>query len=206
MITLKLDDPTAYTYLQIASCYEKLENANLAIKFYHNATEEDPLLEQAWLAVTSLYMDSDNLEKALHYIKEALDVDSDNSDYLNRYAEICVRLNLYEEAALAFKKSIINGDKRLVVYLALCDILHFLGDFNDAKVVLNDAITEFPNAAELFYRFAGILFLLRQDKEAFKNLELGLKKDSSYLEVATDIFHDVFSREDIKQFIAKHKS
>ena len=203
LITLELDDPTAFTYLQIARCYKNIDNNKLALSYYHKAIDEDPLLEQAWLALTDLYLELEDSPKALYYIQKALEVDEDNSDYLNRFAEINIRLNLYEESALAFKKSIILGDNRLVIYLALADILHFIGDFEEVNDVLLDALKLFPKAAEIQYRLAGIYFILRKNKEALFFLEKGFKTNLSYKSVAEDIFPEMFLREDVLSLLAK---
>ena len=206
MITLKLDDPTAFTYLQIAGCYQHLEEHKLAIKYYHKAVDEDPLLDQAWLMITNLYMETDSLQKALHYIQKALEVDNDNTDFLNRFAEINIRLNLFEEASVAFKKSISLGDKRLVIYLALADILHFIGEFNEVNEVLLDTLKLFPESAEVHYRLAGIYFILRKETDAILFLEKGLKLNFSYQSIAEHIYPEMFLREDVKHLITKFSS
>jgi len=206
MVTLKLDDPTAFTYLQIAGCYQHLEDNKLAIKYFHKAVDEDPLLDQAWLSLTNLYMETEDLQKALHYIQKALEVDNDNTDFLNRFAEINIRLNLFEEASLAFKKSIFLGDKRLVIYLALADILHFIGEFNEVNDVLLDTLKLFPNAAEVHYRLAGIYFILRKDTDAILFLEKALKLDFPYSAIADDIYPEMFLRDDVVELIAKFTS
>ena len=203
MLTLKLDDPNAFTYIQIAGCYVNLKETELAIKYYLNAIDEDPLLDQPWLAVTNLYLEQEQTQKALHYIKKALEVNADNSDFLNRYAEINIQLNLFEEASQAFKKSIISGDKRLVIFLALSDVLHFIGEYNEVKDVLIDTLELFPNSYELHYRLAGIHFLLRNDKEAFLFLEKALKANLSYKKIADNIYPEMFLREDVTQLINK---
>ena len=205
MITLKLDDPTAFTYLQIAGCYKKLDNSKFAINYYHKAIDEDPLLEQAWLSLTDLYMDLEKFQKALFYIEKALEINNENCDFLNRFAEINIRLNLFEAAALAFKKSISYGDKRLVIYLALCDVLHFIGDFNDAKEVLVDSNKLYPKSSEIQYRLAGIYFILRKDDLALEFLEKSLKIDFNYKNLIKDVYPEMFLRNDVIKLISKYK-
>ena len=206
MVTLKLDDPTAFTYLQIAGCYEQLKNDKLAINYAQKSVDEDPLLDQAWLMLTNLYMENDDLQKALHYIQKALEVDSENTDFLNRFAEINIRLNLFEEAAMAFKKSIFLGDKRLVIYLALADVLHFIGEYNEVNDVLLDTLKLFPNAAEVHYRLAGIYFILRKEVDAILFLEKSLKLNFAYQSIAEHIYPEMFLRDDVKTLITKFES
>jgi len=206
MLTLELDDPTVFTYLQIANCYQELGKYKLAISYYHKAVEEDPMLDQAWLSLTSLYLDLEEGQKALHYIEKALEVEEDNTDFINRLAEISIRLNLFEEATFAFVKSIELGDKRLHVYLALCDVLHFIGDYDQVKEVLMDASKLYPKNIEIYYRYAGIFFLLKNNKQAIFYLEKALKIDFEYKEVIQNIFPEMFLREDVKELITKFNS
>ena len=135
-----------------------------------------------------------------------MEVDGDNYDYLNRHAEICIQLNLFEEASLTFKKSIILGDNRLIIHQALADVLHFIGDYNDACEVLICALEVFPNALELNYRLAGINFLLRKNKDALFFLEKGLKADVSYLNIMKGIFPEMFLKEEVITLVKKYNT
>lgn len=206
VFTLELDDPTASTYLQISGCYEKLENYKLAINYAHRAVDEDPLLDSTWLMLTDLYASSGDFQKALHYIQKALEVDSKNSTFINRFAEINIKLDLYEEAALAFKRSIELNDKRLVIYLALFDLLHFIGDYQDAKEVLENALVLFPNSVEIETRLAGIHFDLHEDKKALLFLEKAIINDISYKEIMEDFFPKKLLRNDVIQLIEKYNT
>jgi len=203
MKTLQLDDPTAFTYLQIGDCYKKIKNKQLSLDYFHKAIEEDPLLDKAWLMLTDLYLELDENEKALIYINQALDVESTNTDYLNRYAEISIRLNLFEEAVVAFRQSIDLGDDRLVIFLALADLLHYIGEYNDAKTVLLQAYKKYKNSFEIEYRLAGIHFLLHEDQQAMTFIEKAMQANYNYKKTAEDIFPEMFLRTDVLKLIAK---
>jgi len=41
LITIDLDDATAFVYLRIGECYEKLENVDEAISYYKKAVHEE---------------------------------------------------------------------------------------------------------------------------------------------------------------------
>ncbi len=203
MITLELDDPTAFTFLQVGYCYKQLNDYNLALGFLHKAVEEDPLLDKAWLMLTDLYFDLNENQKALVYINQALDVDATNTDFLNRYAEISIRLNLFEEAVVAFRESINLGDERLVIFMALADLLHYIGEYNDAKDVLIQAAKKYKNAIEIEYRLAGIHFLLHEDQQAMAFLEKALQANLNYKKTAQDLFPEMFLRNEVIQLISK---
>ena len=136
IITLELDDPTAFAYVRIGECYEKISQTDTAIKYYKKAVHEDPLLDKGWLLLTNLYQQEKDYQKALYYITKALHIDEGNPLYWRTYAEINLKLNLYEEAVKAFHKCIELEDVSIEIYVGLSDVLLFLGDFNDALQVL----------------------------------------------------------------------
>lgn len=203
LATLELDDPTAFTYLQIASCYEKLDNKKKAIHYYHKATQEDPMLEMGWIMLTKTYIKVGNNQKALHFIQKALEIDPNCKDYLNLFAEVNIKLNLFEEAAKAFQESILLGEENLEIFLALTDVLHFIGEYQDALEIIKKAKEQFGDLSEINYRLSGIHFLLRNDNKGLFYLENALKLDFAYFETMKVLFPNVFEKETVKRLIAK---
>ncbi|MEE9350549.1 MAG: tetratricopeptide repeat protein [Flavobacteriaceae bacterium] len=203
MIAIELDDPTAYTYLQIGICYVKLKKPKLAIDFYKKAIDEDPMLDKAWLMLVNLYVDNDNPEKASYVIKRALEIDPDNFYFLNRLAEINIRLNLFEEGAVAFQKSLQLGDTRLELFLALADVLHYIGDYDKAETILLKADKIHPNTPEISYRLSGFCFLQKKNREGLFYLENGLKMNFFLLKIIEEFFPEMLQNNEIIQLISK---
>ena len=63
LVTLDLDDPTAFAYVRIGECYEKINRFDDAISFYKKAVHEDPLLDRGWVLLTNLYYERGNFKK-----------------------------------------------------------------------------------------------------------------------------------------------
>ncbi len=206
LMTLELDDPTAFCYLQIANCYEKLENSKQAMRFYYKATQEDPMMEESWLHLVKVYLNEDNVQKALYFIQKALEVDPTNKDYLNLFAEVNIKLNLFEEAAVAFRDSITLGEDRTEIFLALADVYHFIGDYQDAIEILIRAKDLIEDLVEITYRLSGNYLLLRNEKEGLFHLENALKKDFNYFGIMKDVFPNVFEKESVKKLITKYRN
>ena len=122
-----------------------------------------------------------------------------------RFAEINLKLNLFEEAARAYYKCIGLEDDRVEVYLALADVLHFLGDFHEAIVVLLDARETYKDQVEITYRLAGLHFLVQKEKEGLYFFELSLKSDIEYLELAEELFPTVIELDSVQLLITKFK-
>ncbi len=204
--TMELDTPTSFAYLRIGKCYENLKKPQLAIDFYNKTVNEDPLLDKGWLALADIFIKNKNFHKALFYIKKALSIDEENNLYWLKFAEINLKLNLFEEASRAYYKCIGLKDDRLEVYIALVDVLHFLGEFHEAVQVLLDAREKYNEPVEITYRLSGLHFLIQKDKEGFFFLEKSLKSDIEYLHVMKEIFPTVLARKEVNFLVQKFKS
>ncbi len=205
-VTMELDTPTSFTYLRIGKCYEKLNQPKMAIDYYNKTVHEDPLLDKGWLALTEIYIANKNYQKALYYIKKALSIDEENNVYWQKLGEINLNLNLFEEASRAYYKCIELHDDRLEMYIALADVLHFLGEFHDAIQILIDARRTYKDLAEITYRLAGLYFLSQKMNEGFFFLENSLKIDFENHHIIKDMFPTVFSREEVSYLIEKYNS
>ncbi|MFC4268667.1 tetratricopeptide repeat protein [Polaribacter marinivivus] len=204
-VTLELDDPTAFAFVRIGECYQKLNDFDNAIIFYKKAVHEDPLLDRGWILLTNLYYDVKNYQKASYYISKALKIDEDNSLYWRRYSEIQIKLNFYEEAIEGFRKCLQLNDHALEVYIALVDVLCFVGEFNDAVAVLFKAQKIYKDFAEIEYRLAGLFFLLNKIKYAKNHLIAGMKIDYDYHIILSEMYPVVYENQEIQKLLINFK-
>lgn len=205
-VTMELDTPTSFAYLRIGKCYEKLNQPKMAIDYYNKTVHEDPLLDKGWLALTEIFIANKNYQKALYYVKKALSIDEENNVYWQKLGEINLNLNLFEEASRAYYKCIELQDHRPEMYIALADVLHFLGEFHDAILILIDARKLYKDLAEITYRLAGLYFLSQKMNEGFFFLENSLKIDFQNHHIIKEMFPTVFSREEVSCLIEKYNS
>jgi tetratricopeptide (TPR) repeat protein len=205
LITLNLDDPTAFAFVRVGECYERLHKYDAAISYYKKAVHEDPLLDRGWILLTNIYYDDKNYSKAAYYIAEALKIDEDNTAYWKRYSEIKIKLNFYEEAVSGFEKCLMLGDNSIEIYIALVDVLSFLGEFNDAITVLYDAQKTYKNFAEIEYRLAGLFFILNKKKYGFNHLIVGLNLDYEYHIILKEIYPTVLDDKKVQKLIVYFK-
>jgi tetratricopeptide (TPR) repeat protein len=205
LITLELDDPTAFAYVRIGECYEKLEKYAAAISYYKKAVHEDPLLDRGWILLTNLYYDDKNYQKASYYISKALKIDEANPVYWRRYAEINIKLNFFEEAVLGFENCLSLQDDAIEIYTGLTDILSFLGEFNDAISVLYNAQKTHKNFAEIEYRLAGLFFILNKENHGLDHLIAAMKADYEYHVILNELYPTVFENKKVQKLIVNFK-
>jgi tetratricopeptide (TPR) repeat protein len=205
LITLELDDPTAFAFVRVGECYEQLQKFEVAISYYKKAVHEDPLLDRAWILLTNLYYNEGNYEKATYYISKALKIDEDNAFYWKRYADIKLKLNFFEEAVTGFKRCLALEDNSLEVYIALTDVFSFLGAFTDALSVLLNAQKIYKNLAEIEYRLAGLFFVLNKEKYGLNHLIKAMKIDYEYHIVLNQLFPTVYDNKKVQKLLIAFK-
>jgi tetratricopeptide (TPR) repeat protein len=204
-LTIELEDATPFAYLRMGKCYEKLDNKKTALKYYNLTVKEDPLLDKGWLALTNIYIKDKNYQKALYFINKAIQIDDENAMYWSRFAEINLKLNLFEEAAKAFQRCLDLEDYRLDIFVALVDVLHFLGEFSDAIVVLDKAKKLYVDFAEIEYRLSGMHFLNQNKIKGFQYLKNALQLDYEYHQIVYELYPVIFEKLDVKELLNKYK-
>lgn len=200
---ITLEDPTAFTFSRIAVCYEKLNKNKLAIQWYKKAVTEDPLLEKGWLAITNLNLKEKKFKNALFNINKAIEIDDQNSQYWRKYAEINLKLNFFDEAIKGFKNCILLQDYSLFVWIGLCDVLIYIGEYNNALQTLLEAKTIFEDFAEIEFRLSALYFKLNQNEKGEIYLKKALTIDFDYHLVIKELFPEIFSQPKVKSIVAK---
>tara|TARA_R110002073_G_scaffold40547_5_gene115014 strand:- start:122931 stop:124322 length:1392 start_codon:yes stop_codon:yes gene_type:complete len=204
-ITIELEDATPFAYLRMGMCFEKLKNTKTALKYYNLTVKEDPLLDKGWLAITNLYIEEKNYQKALFFINKAIHIDDENAMYWSRFGEINLKLNLFEEAAKAFQKCIELEDYRLDIFVALVDVLHFLGEFKDAIKVLAKAKKLYVDFAEIEYRLGGMYFLSQNEKKGLLYFKNALKLDYDYHKIINELYPIIFKKSEVQELLKNHE-
>jgi len=204
-ITLALEDPTSFALLRIGYCYEKLGEDDLAVQFFNRTVEEDPLLDKGWIAITKFFNKKRNYQKALHYIKKAVNIDGDNVLYWKLYAKINLRLNFLEEAAEGFKRTLELGNYELETWIERTDILIKLGEYNAAIYNLLQAIEFYPESEEIEYRLGGLYFKLMQTDKGRYHLKNALRINNEYDFIIDELFPNLKNRPIVKEIILSAK-
>jgi tetratricopeptide (TPR) repeat protein len=205
LITIELDDPTAFVYLRVGECYEKLTKLDTAISYYQKAVHEDPLLEKGWILLTNICFDQKKYQKAAYYLSKALKIDEDNALYWRRYAEINLKLSFFEEAVSGFGTCLRLGDTSPEIYMGLADVLSFLGEFNDALRVVLDAQKTHKDFAEVEYRLVGLFFVLNKEKYALTHLISAMKIDYEYHTILNELYPIVYENTKIQKLLTAYK-
>ena len=205
MITLELDDPTAFAYVRVGECYQALDQEDAAISYFKKAVHEDPLLDKGWILLTEAYYRRGDYQKALYYISKALKIDDNNALYWRKYSDINLKLNFYEEAIKGFDACLELKDESIDIFVALADVLLFVGDFNDAMNVLFQAQKLYKDFAEIEYRLSGLFYVLGKNHYGYTHLIKGMKIDYDYHIILEELFPKVLESREIQKLLTNFK-
>ena len=97
-------------------------------------------------------------------------------------------------------------DDRLEVFVALSDVLHFLGEYHEGIRVLLDAREKYEGESEISYRLAGLHMLVQKEKESVYFMEIGLKEDLEDLDMVLKLFPSLDQNEQINSLIRKFRT
>ncbi|BAO74502.1 tetratricopeptide repeat protein [Winogradskyella sp. PG-2] len=204
-ITLALDDPTSFALLRIGHCFEKLGQEDLAIQFFKKTVDEDPLLDKGWISITKFYTKRLNYQKALYYIKKAVNIDGDNPLYWKLYATVNKRLNFLEEAERGYKRTLELGNYELETWLDRGDILIALGEYEASIFNLIQAAEFYPENAEIEYRLGGLHFSLHQIEEGRFHLKNAVRLNIDYSFIISELFPNLGDKPMVRAIISDSK-
>lgn len=204
-ITLALEDPTSFALLRIGYCYDKLGHEELAIQFFKKTVHEDPLLDKGWIAITKFYMKRLNYQKALFYIKKAVNIDGDNALYWKLYAKVNKRLNFLEESERGYKRTLELGNYELETWLERADILIALGEYEASIFNLIQATEFYPENAEIEYRLGGLYFTMHQAEEGLFHLKNAVRLNIDYSFIISELFPKLIEKPMVMAIISDSK-
>jgi|SRR5690625_907226 len=202
--TIELEDATAFAYLHIGICYNKMGITGSALDYFNKSLQEDPLLDKTWLAITEFYVEREQYRQALYYIEKAIAIDEENIEYWQLYAKINQHLNRHEEAKKAFKRSQELSSFDFENRITTCDLLIEEKELEAALEEMELAQEVFSPTAEVEYRLAGLYLSLNEEKLGLLHLKKALSLDSDYASVMEDLFPEIFKSPNVQALLEKN--
>jgi tetratricopeptide (TPR) repeat protein len=204
-ISMAIEGPTAFTYLKIGGCHEKMHNKDKALKYFFKSVKEDPAFDKGWIKIAHFYFSKKDDLKALFYVNKAIDIDDENISYWLFYSKTNHRLKYLEEAERGFKKTLELGGTSLDIWIQRGDILIELGEIEAAKYNFVQALEYYPDSEELEFRLSGLCFKLNDAKAGFTHLLNGLHINSEHIFIIEELFPDVYKSQNVIQFVESYK-
>ena len=154
-IAARLEDPSAYLNIRIATCHQHLGNDQLSLQYFKKGINEDPSYEKAWTGIIDFYIAKQNPSKALYYCDKALQINENYISYWKRSALLNKELGKYGEAEIAFQNTIELGNYELSIWIDWLDTLIFLQEWEKAHTIGQQAKEFYPEEIALDFKIAG---------------------------------------------------
>lgn len=176
-MSAKTNNPNAFISHRIGLCHLKLENSNLAIRYFKESIYLEPNHEKSWIDLISLYLKNKEILKSQYYVKKSLEVNGDSIELWKKSAEIHFKIKFYEEVCLACKNIDSLGDHTLKTWTIWFDSMIHLKKWGQAHKIGLRATKLFPNNSSLLFRIAGCKIRLGEKKEGHNLLKKTIQKN-----------------------------
>ncbi|MEI6487432.1 MAG: tetratricopeptide repeat protein [Bacteroidota bacterium] len=175
--TMKHEEPDALTHYYMGECYEKKHDYETALKQYFKSIAIDSKYPDTQAGIAVVLDALGRPSEAVHYIKKAIELEKENPEYWHILGQIQKKLLFYEDAELAFKKSIELDSDDSQLWLDYADLLFEQENKNGSLEILAEGIKNHPQNAALQYRISACLMSIGQKQEALSFLHTALKLD-----------------------------
>ncbi|MCQ9634413.1 tetratricopeptide repeat protein [Chryseobacterium sp. WG14] len=175
---LELEYTKAFTFYKIGLCHKALKQPILALNSFQKSLREDPQFYLAMMEQSYLYEEMGGMSEALHFAKEATQLNENNLDYQKRLAFLFIDSGKFEESLSCLKKLVADEPSRFYNWYAYSEVLMLLGEYEEAVTILNNAIKKHYRA-ELFYQLSNCFFNLKEKDKGMESLQKALDLDPS---------------------------
>ncbi|CAA7392127.1 tetratricopeptide repeat protein [Chryseobacterium fistulae] len=199
---LELEYTQAFTYYKIGLCHKALKQPILALNAFQKSLREDPQFYLAMMEQSYLYEEMGGMSEALHFAKEATQLNETNLDYQKRLAFLFIDSGKFEESLSCLDKLVEAEPSRFYNWYAYSEVLMLLGEYGEAVDILMKALKK-HDRAELYYQLSNCYFNLKNQEKGVESLQQALSLDPS---LAPDMQKKYpFIKDEVKKAKAKVK-
>ena len=187
---VEIDSPNPFALYRIACCHNKLGYLEIAKSFYNKTLIEDPVHDQAWMSLATIYYKQNDFKQAKKNLIKAIEIDSENIKYWELFCKICLNLNQFNEVEISFKEIISLGELNLSTLIFLTKTILEIPENKLLSVELLNKIENYPESlqGEIKYISYVINFSLGEIKKA----NFCLKEAYNLNPAIYDYFRDIF--------------
>ena len=176
---IREDEPAGYSYFRIGHCFRKMGDAEKARIFFTKAVTDDPELEEAHLELALISDEEECWHESLHDIRQAVELDPENPDYLLIQAELMRRHGFLEESCEKYQALLEMGHTAPDIYMEYTELLFDLDEIDQGMDLLYKGVQLNPSSADIHFRLAGYLFSMEEwdEGEIYFRQALGIDPD-----------------------------
>ena len=200
--TFELEDNQPITFCYVGECYEKMENYVEAEKSFELALTLNEDIQEALIGMAIIKDKQGYTQDALPFVKKANRLYPKSSSCWYIAAEVYNKLNLFDEAYLAYSKADeFNSDNNVQIIL---DFSNFMAE-NLSIIESIDYLEKCENPRAQ-YRLVAYYLLLNKGKAAFIQLEKALSLDFDLHKELLDYHEEIMELPEFISLIEGFKS
>jgi tetratricopeptide (TPR) repeat protein len=199
-----IEAPEPLIIYYIGECYEKLGQLDLAEKQYLKAIENDPTLPEAWAGLAVVAEERGELKNAIKYIEQAVNYDSNNTDFLLLQAEMYIRNGMFEKAKATFQRIEEIDPTDPDLWLDYSVFYLNTGELGKAVQVLKTGLIHQPQNAAIQYRLVAMLLLNNSINQALFYLENAMALNLEGLKEFMQFFPSFIHYPAVMEMIESH--
>ncbi len=197
----KLEDPYAYTFLQLAKCYRELSNHKNWMRFAALAKKEDPQMDEAWFELGKSFLKFNCKEEALASFEKAVELDSENLDYILYVCQIHIKNKNWMEAFELMSALEAKGEVSTSFYKLFLSVLAKLEKFDLGIEMGEKALKIFSNPTDILYFLTYLCFMSNQQDKAISYFQKVYFESPELLSKYSYLLKDFLLNEEILQII-----
>ena len=199
------EHPDALIYCCIGECYEKNLEYKTAIYYYNKSIEKDESFSDAWLRKGIINSELENYDVAIKYLMKAIKLDPNSLEYKYSLADIYVKINDFAKAVNLYSKIAEADPYDIDIWLDYSDVFAKENNYKKAFDIILKGINFQPDNPALLFRVAAYLLKLKNNKLAYRYLELALILDKNNINQLFDYLPESKSDRNILKMIDSFK-
>lgn len=163
--------PEADTFLLQGKCYFELNDLKRSRYCFRKAARTNPSAHEAFYNLGMTYIAEEKWSQAAQQLHKAVEMQPDQVEYLERFAEVALQLEDFEEVRFCCTRAIRlrSGNAHTYVTMALASLFEDNGP--EAVAVIEKGMDACPEDIRLGYVHAALLLLINKRKAAMLELE-----------------------------------
>lgn len=198
---LNLEEPYAYTYLQLAKCYRELSDNRKCIQYAALAKKEDPQMDEAWFELGKALDEAGSQEEAIAALEKANILDAENLDYNLSICRIHIRNRDWEKAFIIMSRLEEKGEVSTSFYQLYLSVLSKLEKYEKGIEMGEKALKLFVKPTHILYFLTYLCHMANEDKKALSYFQQVYFESPELLSKYSYLLKDFLVNEEILQII-----
>jgi tetratricopeptide (TPR) repeat protein len=199
----------AKIFFETGYCYEQIDKYQEAEEYYEKSLDEDPFNEKTWVILGSMYLNSNEFDKALEAFEFALSIN--NSDYIASFCKIAtlIKSNSFNKAIDCILELLMQSPENADILSRLGECYEKTQDTENAELCYTQAIAQGTEIDMPYWGLSKILYLQNDIATAIQVIDkaIALEPDNeNYLYFRGQCFMRLCNNNDMLEPILENLS